>query len=283
MSTLDSGIGEIEISYSFIGANGCTGVVSQTFTVHDFPAVNLNLTDSIACVIETTHTLDGMSPSGGTFSGLAVSGTNFDPSLAGPGNHEITYHYVDANGCENQATDIIVVEGIPNPTLSLPLESMCEDETMTLSGGMPDGGEWSGPGVVDNEFDASIAGPGTHTINYNFTVSECVTTASDQITVFALPTLSLTLSQNEFCPDEQLVLDGASPSGGTWSGPGVSGNIFDASIAGEGNHDIVYTYTNSNDCTNEIIETITVFPQTTVSLELPVNEDCIDNTTYSWS
>ncbi len=39
------------------------------------------------------------------------------------------------------------------------------------------------------------------------------------------------------------------PSGGTFHGPGVSGNQFDPSSAGLGQHSIVYTYTNGNGCT----------------------------------
>jgi hypothetical protein len=35
-----------------------------------------------------------------------------------------------------------------------------------------------------------------------------------------------------------------------WSGPGVTGNSFDPSVAGFGLHSIVYTYTDANSCSN---------------------------------
>lgn len=40
------------------------------------------------------------------------------------------------------------------------------------------------------------------------------------------------------------------PGGGTFSGPGISGDIFDPSVAGLGIHEIVYLYTDGYGCTN---------------------------------
>ena len=54
-------------------------------------------------------TLTG-TPSGGTFSGPAVTGNTFDPSISGVGNHTITYSYTDVStGCSNFSNTIIVV------------------------------------------------------------------------------------------------------------------------------------------------------------------------------
>lgn len=52
----------------------------------------------------------------------------------------------------------------------------------------------------------------------------------------------------------------ASPEGGIFSGPGVTGNIFDASAAGVGGpYEINYTYTDSNGCTATAVDNITVY------------------------
>jgi hypothetical protein len=40
----------------------------------------------------------------------------------------------------------------------------------------------------------------------------------------------------------------ATPSGGTFSGPGVTGNTFSPSVAGNGTHQIVYSFTDANGC-----------------------------------
>jgi hypothetical protein len=55
------------------------------------------------------------------------------------------------------------------------------------------------------------------------------------------------------------------PSGGIYSGSGVSGNIFDPSIVSIGNHEVVYTYIDANGCSNSDTSMINVFIDSIVS------------------
>ncbi len=72
--------------------------------------------------------------------------------------------------------------------------------TLTLSGGSPIGGVYTGTGVSGGNFNASAAGVGTHTISYTYTDGNgCSDSVLDSITVLALPTVSLTLVDNEEC------------------------------------------------------------------------------------
>jgi uncharacterized repeat protein (TIGR01451 family) len=117
-----------------------------------------------------------------------------------------------------------------------------------LSGGMPTGGVYSGDGVTDNgddtyDFNPATAGVGTTTITY--TVSG--NSAMDDVEVFASPMASFT-APADLCIDAglQTGLSGGSPSGGTYSGPGVTDNgdgtyDFNPGIAGLGAHTISYT------------------------------------------
>ncbi|WP_121356846.1 hypothetical protein [Flavisolibacter nicotianae] len=57
-------------------------------------------------------------------------------------------------------------------------------------------GTFSGPGVSNNQFTPSVAGVGTHTINFTSTDGSC--TSSTTVTVAALPTV-YTLSGNSIC------------------------------------------------------------------------------------
>jgi len=58
-----------------------------------------------------------------------------------------------------------------------------------------------------------------------------------------LPTVSAGPSQNICLTGSTVSLSG-SPSGGTWSGPGVSGTTFSPANAGAGTHMLYYSYTN---------------------------------------
>lgn len=63
------------------------------------------------------------------------------------------------------------------------------------------------------------------------------------------------VSWNTFEPDalcifwQAIQLTGGLPSGGTYSGTGVSNNMFSPGIAGQGSHTLTYTYTTSFNCT----------------------------------
>jgi Cohesin domain/HYR domain/Dockerin type I domain/Bacterial Ig-like domain (group 2) len=65
--------------------------------------------------------------------------------------------------------------------------------------------------------------------------------------------------------DDAFPLTGAIPSGGDYSGAGVSGNEFNPATAMVGEHVITYTYTNNDDCSNTCTFTITVNPLPDVS------------------
>jgi hypothetical protein len=48
------------------------------------------------------------------------------------------------------------------------------------------------------------------------------------------------------------------PPGGTFSGPGVGGNVFDPATAGVGTHTITYTFTDSTGCSGSVSQQVTV-------------------------
>jgi hypothetical protein len=67
--------------------------------------------------------------------------------------------------------------------------------------------------------------------------------------VNALPQVQITLQQDTVCNTTTLItLLGGSPAGGTYSGPGVNGNIFDPAIAGVGTHYVLYEFIDANGC-----------------------------------
>jgi len=97
---------------SVIANNSCGSSTAQTFTVtvNPLPSVTFILSPNIVCLNSSAFALSGGSPSGGTYSGTAVSAGNFDPAVAGTGTFTITYTYTDANGCSNTANQSIIVD-----------------------------------------------------------------------------------------------------------------------------------------------------------------------------
>ncbi len=279
-----AGQGTHTISYSFWDGAGCTSVSEETITVFDIPAVDFVLSDTQSCITETVHLLDGASPTGGVFSGPGVTGNNFNPSIAGLGTHTIEYTVTDANGCTNSATQDINVNNLPTPQLNLITDELCIDgASITLSGGIPAGGSYSGPGVTGNTFDPAQAGVGTHIIRYFFDNGTCSAEAIDELIVHDLPVLTIDITTDVVCNGDIVALAGASPAGGTWSGPGVSGNRFNSTAAGIGTHTLTYSYTDGNGCEQTIQDDLAVFDLPIVDLVLAEDEDCESNNNLTLS
>jgi CSLREA domain-containing protein len=270
--------------------SGCTSFdqVSNVVAklIYPLPTVSLSLPDTEECISSTVLPLSGGNPVGGSYAGTGVSGSIFNASIAGVGTHIITYTYVDGNGCGNTATDNITVHALPVVGLTLVDTDECvSSTTLPLSGGSPVGGTYSGTGVSGTNFNASVAGVGSHTITYTYTDGNgCTNTATDNITVDALPVVNLTLPDTEECVSSTtMALSGGTPLGGTYSGTGVSGTNFDASVAGVGSHSITYTYTDGNGCTNTATDNVTVHALPVVNLTLPDTEECVSSTTMALS
>ena len=282
-NSLDAGAGSFDITYSFTSLDGCTGEATETILVHDFPSVDFEIPNPITCVIEESFLMEGGVPFGGSYSGPGIVANYFTPLTAGVGDHEITYTFTDLNGCTNQATDIISVLDVPSPTLNLADDEVCLNEIITLSGENPVGGTWEGPGVTGNVFNASEAGLGVHTINYFFEVSTCISSVSDVITVYDVPVVSLSSINQEICYGEIISLPTATPSGGYWTGNGIINDDFDSTFAGPGTHSLSYTYLDANGCSDTEIIDITVFEETSVELDLPIEELCEDDASITLS
>ena len=70
------------------------------------------------------------------------------------------------------------------------------------------------------------------------------------ITINPLPLITITGLESGYCESDPVDTAIVSPPGGVLTGPGLTGNIFDPAVAGQGVHNIIYTYTDPIGCTN---------------------------------
>ena len=257
-----AGVGTKTLTYTYTDAHGCTNSATTNITVNALPTVSAG-TYAAVCVNGSSVSLAG-TPAGGTFSGSGVSGNTFSPATAGVGTKTITYTYTDGNGCTNSATASIVVNALPVVSAGS-YSAVCVNGTTVSLAGTPAGGTFSGSGVSGNSFNPATAGVGTKTITYTYTDGNgCTNSATTNIVVNALtPVNAGTYSQ--LCIDATPITLSGTPSGGTFSGTGVSGNSFDPTAAGIGTHTVTYTYTDANSCTNSATTDIDVTALPTVS------------------
>ncbi len=269
-----AGVGTHTLTYTYTDANSCANSATTTITVNALPVVNAGTYPAV-CVNGAVVSLSG-TPAGGTFSGTGVSGNSFNPNVAGAGAHTITYNFTDAGGCTNAATSVITVN--PLPVLSAGTYGpVCEDASSLTLSGTPAGGAFSGPGVTGTSFNPSVAGVGSHAITYTFTdANGCGNSATTTIVVNAVPTAAAGVYPAICFETAPITLNGA-PAGGTFTGPGVTGNVFNPSVAGAGIHTIVYSYTSTAGCSQNSSTTVEVFPRPVASFTA-TNSICQDGT-----
>jgi len=91
------------------GSNQSTTSKTGYIKVHEPPTVTFAEVP-VQCIFWDPHQLTEGQPSGGTYEGPGVQNGYFHPSVAGVGNHTITYTYTDPYGCVNSATQVFGVD-----------------------------------------------------------------------------------------------------------------------------------------------------------------------------
>ena len=132
-----------------------------------------------------------VSPPGLITSGQGTNQINVDWSFASGGliNNAVSVFATDANGCQSLPVNlnVFIYEIIPTITQIGPF---CETTSCTNLIGTPAGGVFSGVGVVNNQFCPSTSGSGNFIITYTYTNGGCVFTATSNIIVQPIPTLT---------------------------------------------------------------------------------------------
>jgi len=80
----------------------------QVVTVIPLPVVSLDQLPAGVNITSPSILLSGL-PAGGTFTGEGVTGSRFNPVVAGLGKTLITYTYTNENNCSNSVKDYIMV------------------------------------------------------------------------------------------------------------------------------------------------------------------------------
>ncbi len=127
----------------------------------------------------------------------------------------------------------------------------------------PPGGIWSGPGISGNQFNPQTPGGPVFTATYTFTSTTTDCSNSKNINIMVVAPDNVNAGADKFFCLNDLPFDlnsDATPStGGNWSGPGISGSIFDPAAAGVGTH-ILNLLTGFGNCAVTDTRTIKVNP-----------------------
>jgi hypothetical protein len=174
------------------------------------------------------------------------------------GNYSCTG--INEYGCEGSSNQLSVeVFDLPEVAMGLSTDSICISADPVGIVGLPLGGTYVGDGIVGSSIDPGLAGGGAHQVYYTFTDANGCSNSSDVFDYFVLfePTV-LFLSQDTVLAGDPPVEMTGIPSGGYYTGFGVSGNLFYPELVAPGFYQVTYNYVDDNGCTNRDTQVIYV-------------------------
>lgn len=273
-----NGSEEVDVVYTFTNAStGCT----QTDTAHIsvsppvIPTFNQGQEICFESAAVDLNAFLNPQPAGGTWSGTAVSGSQFNPTTAGAGTHTLTYTF--GSGTCQTLTDVDVVVN-PQPVISSSDEVICFGDTIALlATGAGAGGtyQWTpNTGLSCDDCpnpDASPNGTTTYTIAGTNQFG-CSNTAQSTVTVNPLP-LANAGADTTLCNLPAPVQFTGLQAGGNWTGPNIAPNgTFTPN--GTGSFTVTYTVVLPTGCTNSDDKIVTIVDPTTANAG-PDLEECI--------
>ena len=272
--------GPYTITYTSMGDDPdamCNNSISQTVTVHALPTVEIS-GNNFVCFGSTTLLTANASPGSGSISSYQwIRITVFDTTYLGTDatqtiNSGGSYLVIVTNsfGCSDSSS-LYSVTAYTEPALNFTGLSTqyCVNASPVIIAGNFVGnyefsGNFSGPGITDNGNGTAIFNPagagGPYIIIYSYTIpyTSCTYFITKSVIVNALPIVSFSGLSTDYCVNAASVPLTGNPSGGVFSGPGITGNLFDPAMAGTGTHSIQYMYTDVNGCFNTATQQVTV-------------------------
>ncbi|TLM95049.1 DUF7948 domain-containing protein [Hymenobacter jeollabukensis] len=255
-----AGLGTHTLLYSFPGNRRCPMPTDTLLVIVRPPGgVATVPPDTVLCTSSGSIRLWGGLPAGGTWSGPGVTGSvatgfTFTPTAGMTGMLALKYTAPDTSQrtCPAQKARMVQLGTGTTVTLSASRALVCAYSGRVALQATPTGGTWTGPGVTGSAaagyfFTPSPALAGNQVLSYAGPAStvpgQCPGSGQLTIGVIVPPTVEFEpVPPVSFCvgvPPHGVVL-AATPAGGTFSGPGVSGNRFNPALAGPGRHTLTY-------------------------------------------
>lgn len=213
--------------------------------------------------------IPGANPSSSTQQSIT---TKFDTS----GTYAITLIATNSTGTDSITKNITITVN-PIPTIYAGADtSFCAGDNVQLN--VIGGAKYlwiPAAGLSSDTAANPIANP-TSTTNYIIYATDkngCASSDTIQINVLQLPQVNAGFDI-KLCTQSGIVNLSGSPQGGSWVGQGITGTQFNPKNSASGNYELLYTYTNANQCTQTDTMVAMVINSPTIKIDsiMPVCE-----------
>ncbi|MBS1635432.1 MAG: T9SS type A sorting domain-containing protein [Bacteroidetes bacterium] len=239
------------VTLTVIGTNtttGCSASASQSVTVYPNPVLAVTGNTAVCSGSSTV-----IHVSGADFYAWSNGATSGTETITPTSTETITIKGTNLTGGCQDSVDV-VISVVPKPNITVTgADSICRGQSTVLSATGAANYNWSTSATT-----STIAV--TPTVTTTYTVSSnngsCSDTKMHTVTVNPLPAIDFSLG--DVCLNDPAFALNATPSGGTYSGTGVTGSSFDPMTAGAGPHVVTYSVTNGHGCPATSQATLTV-------------------------
>jgi uncharacterized delta-60 repeat protein len=219
---LPVGTGQIDYTLTVTGSNGCVVVENPYIYVNPLPNVTANASSLSVCEGGQT-TLYGSGADSYSWDNGITDGFSFEPLFTSI----FTVTGTDFNGCQNTDEIQIVVNSLPNVSAGPDL-TVCENQTVTLSGSGADTYVWS-----DFVFDGTTFSPPVGFNTYTVTGTDlngCQKTDQVNVTVYALPLVEAGADVT-LCENDETTLSASGADSYVWDFGVIDGVSFVPTIS----------------------------------------------------
>jgi hypothetical protein len=230
---------------------GCSSAAVKTATVTVYNLPNVTAGSATICAGSTANLTSSGASSYVWNTGATTAGMSVSPATT----TVYTVTGTSAQGCSKAVTAQVYVTTAPVITVNS--ASVCAGSAALLTASGVTSYTWN-TGANGSGLSVSPSSTTVYTVSGNLAGCSTQAMQTATVTVYALPSVSLSTAIDAACVNNGLIALTGSPAGGTYSGTGVSGNSFNPAAAGAGTFTVSYSYTNNNNCTKTSSKTITV-------------------------
>lgn len=214
-------------------------------------ALTVSVTETEICLGES-FTVDAVGTGSISWDGGVINGEPFTPETAGEFSYTATS---DADGDCGYVLDILVNE-LPEVTLSSDISEICLGEEIVFTAGGADTYEFDPVDIVDGvAYTPMDAGELAYSVVGTEELTGCKNEATVDIIVNALPEIVANASSEDICEGDELILTGSGATDYEWDLGVEDGVAFTPSL---GTETYTVTGTDDNGCVNTASVEVTV-------------------------
>ena len=168
-------------AFTFIDGLGCTYQQTSQVTIYPAPVVGVSGFQADYCLNDPVDTVQGFSIQTGWYTGAGMTdlgnGTGyFNPAVAGPGTHFITYGAFGPFGCYSDTLVKLTVYPVDTARILGLEQAYCENSPIDTLFGSPPTGTFSGPGITNLGPGLALFNPATAGFGAGISITYSVST-----------------------------------------------------------------------------------------------------------